>query len=149
MILGLLHNEVFMPNDVINNCKSIICGIKGVELSYHLQQQCSDVNDYKHFLDEDKLMKLLFNFKDNFVEPFEVELSNDNNLTYITKICIRTQYDDDRDVSIVFIPKMKSGSIVAFIKNAWLNYNSDKHCTLDTSKYISKDTWERLLSKGI
>ena len=149
MILGLLHNEVFMPKDVINNCKRIICDIKEVELSYHLQQQCSDIDDYKHFLDIDKLMKLLFDLKDNFIEPFEVELSIDNDLTQITKICVRTHYDDERDVSIVFIPKMENGKVIAFIKTAWLNYNSDKHYTLDTSKYISKDTWERLLSKGI
>ena len=50
----------------------------------------------------------------------------------VYKIVIRTSYDLDRDISIVFASSKKNELIV---KTAWLNDKSDKHFTLDKSKY--------------
>ena len=47
----------------------------------------------------------------------------------VTKIVIRMHYDDVKDIVIVFLPD--SGRV----KTVWANLKSDKHKTLDRSKY--------------
>ena len=55
--------------------------------------------------------------------PFEVETTNG----IVTKCAIRCEYDNETDISIV----IRDG----FVVTAWLNYNDDKHFSLDRSKY--------------
>ena len=50
----------------------------------------------------------------------------------VFKAVVRTSYDLDRDISIVFALSKKNELIV---KTAWLNNKSDRHTTLDKSKY--------------
>ena len=50
----------------------------------------------------------------------------------ITKCVLRTGYDLDRDISIVFATSKDNKNIV---KTAWLNRKDDRHTTLDKSKY--------------
>lgn len=50
----------------------------------------------------------------------------------IIKCAIRTSYDLDRDISIVFAVSKDGKNIV---KTAWLNGKNDRHFTLDKSKY--------------
>lgn len=47
----------------------------------------------------------------------------------VTKIVARMPYDNDKDIVIVFLPD--SGRV----KTVWANLKSDKHKTLDRSKY--------------
>lgn len=50
----------------------------------------------------------------------------------VAKLLIRQQYDKNADISIAFIPEGQHG----FVKTLWLNLNSDKHFTLDKTKYV-------------
>ena len=50
----------------------------------------------------------------------------------IVKCVVRTNYNLDRDISIVFAISKDGKNIV---KTAWLNNKRDKHNTLDKSKY--------------
>jgi acid phosphatase class B len=50
----------------------------------------------------------------------------------ITKCVLRTSYDLDRDISIVFATSKDGKNIV---KTAWLNDKNDRHFSLDKSKY--------------
>ena len=50
----------------------------------------------------------------------------------VSKCALRTSYDLDRDISIVFAISKDDGLIV---KTAWLNNKSDRHFTLDSRKY--------------
>jgi hypothetical protein len=50
----------------------------------------------------------------------------------VFKAVVRTSYDLDRDISVVFALSKKNELIV---RTAWLNNKSDRHTTLDKSKY--------------
>ena len=59
-------------------------------------------------------------------EVVEVHFKNANT---VEKIVIRVPYDRHQDISFVIISDN-------FVKTAWLNKNTDKHFTLDKSKYM-------------
>ena len=50
----------------------------------------------------------------------------------VFKAVVRTSYDIDRDISIVF-NNDKRGKLI--VRTAWLNRKSDRHMTLDKGKY--------------
>ena len=52
----------------------------------------------------------------------------------VYKCALRTSYDLDKDISIVF-NLSKDGKLI--VKTAWLNGKSDKHFTLDKTKYFN------------
>jgi hypothetical protein len=58
---------------------------------------------------------------------FEVETTGN----IVTKLAIRQPYNKEIDISIVLITKQP----ISFVKTIWLNKASDKHYTLDKSKY--------------
>jgi len=62
---------------------------------------------------------------DNF-EPIEVEV---NERGKVVKVLYRGSLDNRRDLCIVIIPSKR------FVKTVWVNLKTDKHKTLDTSKY--------------
>ncbi len=139
-VIGLLHSEVYMPENVVKTNNKIQKVITNVTYSNHFTNQCVNIGDYKHYLDKNKVTNIILGLKNNPIKPFEVEISKINNLKVITKICIRTTYDESRDISIVIIPRLNKDkkSFTAFIKTAWLNSNADIHYTLDKSKYLTK-----------
>jgi hypothetical protein len=68
-----------------------------------------------------------------FLNPSDyqvVEVETDNNKN-VRKIVYRGYLDSKRDIAIVVIPQ---GSAM-FVKTVWVNLNTDKHGTLDHSKY--------------
>jgi acid phosphatase class B len=60
---------------------------------------------------------------------YEVETKGKDD---IVKCVLRTSYDLDRDISIVFATSKDNKYAV---KTAWLNKKNDRHNTLDKSKY--------------
>jgi len=128
-----------MPDEIKNKAKYIQKKITKVVHSKHFEGQCILDEDYKHYLDAEKVDNIILNLKNNPVEPFEVNITKVNNKFDITKLVIRTSYDEDRDISIVFIPRLNHDkTFTAFIKTAWLNSNTDIHSTLDKTKYLTE-----------
>lgn len=139
----LYHVEKYMTEEMIETAKQFQSSIKTVSFSAHFKNQCKDKNDYKHYLDEFKIKKIITNIKNNPITPFEIEMTYDSKgRAYLTKYVVRTSYDDTRDVSIVFgvyfnqVTKELDSTRV-FIRTAWLNNKTDIHTTLDLSKYSS------------
>ena len=124
---ALLHSEVFMPKWVK---ETVLEKEKSIKNSY-LSKHCEDnlfISNFKHNIEREKLLTIVNSLKTNPVLPFEVEITKDGTTYNITKIVVRTSYDDKRDISIVLRENM--------IVTAWLNYKIDEHKTLDESKYI-------------
>ena len=79
----------------------------------------------------DRIIDELMASKRNYF-LYEVETTiNDE----VFKAVVRTSYDLDRDISIVFALSKKNELIV---KTAWLNRKDDRHFTLDKTKYWRK-----------
>lgn len=146
MYKKLLHSEVFIPEDILEESIDLQTKIKNVISSLHLSNQASKKHDYKHFLEKDKVVEIVKNLANNPIKPFEIELSKGYKETgikgfFISKIVIRTSYDEMRDVIIPIALNYVKGKITTsdcLIKTAWLNYKTDQHYTLDESKYLSK-----------
>ena len=79
----------------------------------------------------DRIIDELMENKRNFY-LYEVETTIHDE---VFKAVIRTSYDLDRDISIVFNLSKKNELIV---KTAWLNDKRDTHTTLDKSKYYRR-----------
>ena len=72
--------------------------------------------------------ELITNNRDYYL--YEIETRHKN---YLIKAVLRTSYDDNRDINIVF---GKRDNNKLMVKTAWLNKKTDKHYTLDCSKYF-------------
>lgn len=93
-------------------------------LSNHLWNHIDNPNK-KHEIDLKKLYLIVNEIKRlTKVEPFEVEINDDGE---VIKCVIRTNYDENKNISIVFKQD--------FIVTAWLNDKNDKHYTLRRDKY--------------
>ena len=139
-IIGLVHSEVFMPNNVKATAKRIQKLFTNVIHSRHFNEQCVINEDYKHYLEADKVDNIILNLKNDPIIPFEAEIGRLNGKLVVTKLVIRTAYDADRDISIAIIPKVNSDrrTFAAFVKTAWLNSNTDIQYTLDRTKYLTE-----------
>lgn len=92
-------------------------------LSNHMWEHVADT-DKKHDIDYKKLYLIVKKLQSySNIEPFEVEVEKGN----VTKCVVRTEYDEQRDISIVFR--------FGFIVTAWLNDKNDTHKTLIKNKY--------------
>ena len=58
---------------------------------------------------------------------FEIEVENNK----VIKAAVRTHYDDELDLIIVFMPLTKDN----FVKTVWFNEKADQHSTLKHWKY--------------
>lgn len=76
----------------------------------------------------DRIIDELMENKRNYF-LYEVECTIHNE---VFKAALRTSYDLDRDISIVFA-NGKDGKLI--VKTAWLNDKKDTHVTLNKSKY--------------
>lgn len=76
----------------------------------------------------DRIIDELINHK-RYYFLYEIETKGKDD---IVKCVLRTSYDLDRDISIVFAISKDGKNIV---KTAWLNRKKDWHFTLDKSKY--------------
>jgi len=125
--VALLHSEVFMPKWVKETVMAKERKIRNAYLSKHCEDNLF-ISNFKHDIEREKLLGIVNSLKTNPVMPFEVEITKDGTNYNVTKIVIRTNYNDERDISIVLRGNM--------IVTAWLNYKIDEHKTLDESKYI-------------
>lgn len=96
--------------------------------SYHLIHHDSNAKHDINFKKLDMIInELITNNRDYYL--YEVETRHKN---YLIKAVLRTSYDDNRDINIVF---GKRDNNKLMVKTAWLNKKTDTHTTLDVSKY--------------
>ena len=120
----LYHKEVYWEDWFNNSAKELVNS--NLMLSKHMSDHLDNPN-YKHDIDIKQLYLIVKELQNNlFVTPFEVEVENNK----VTKCVIRTKYNDNKDITIVF----RKGLIVT----CWLNDKNDLHFTLDESKYERK-----------
>ena len=120
--MGLYHKDVYMTKDMINQCPSLYSGKLGLT-NHFLSRNKSFVEKYA--IDRNHFDTVIESIRFEKPEPFEVE--TDDKTGKVVKCCIRYNYDDYRDICIVF----RKGVIIT----AWFNNVNDNHITLDKSKY--------------
>ena len=111
----MYYKEVGFPSSI-----ELPSGKRSVEWSEHAIREAEyDINGKIRYIDNIIL--------DSY-RIFEVETDKDGQ---ITKFAYRTRYNAKCDVIYVFMQKGNN----LFIRTAWLNRRSDKHTTLNLSKY--------------
>ena len=120
--MKLYHKDVFMTEDMVKQSSRHYCG--ELEETQHFFERSKGLLD-KYVVDEDKFNDVLDEIRHDKPKPFEVETTDDGQT--VTKCCIRANYDEYRDICIVF----RENKIITF----WFNGVNDKHLTLDRSKY--------------
>lgn len=119
--MGLYHRNIDYLNEWDSQSLEIVKSAK--RLSSHMWHHL-DHTDKKHNIDLQKLFLIVKNLqKYTNVEPFEVEVEKGD----VVKCVIRTEYDDEYDISIVFRKDV--------IITAYLNKKDDLHSTLKSEKY--------------
>jgi len=112
----LYHFQVGFPKGVENNLKKI-GKISNVEYLFHAKKAA--MNDRYGIIDLPKTLNL------STSKIIEVEVLNNR----VTKIVFRTHYDVKFDLVVVMnLPDLS-------VRTVWLNSKTDKHRTLDRSKY--------------
>ena len=122
----LYHKKVFWHNSFDELAKSLFNKNYSLHLFEHLLYSTD-----KHGMTMRELDRIIDELMENkrcyFL--YEVEtVSKDK----ISKCVLRTGYDVDRDISIVFANN-KDGKLI--VKTAWLNNKLDRHFTLNSRKY--------------
>lgn len=115
----LYHSEVHWPKRIRNK---LPFGVRPLSYSQHSIRE-SKSDKYGGFQLPNSV-----NLNDTYI--FEAEELNKAHP--LTKIAFRLPIDNERSLVVVAIPE-KAG---LFVKTVWINLNSDKHCTLDKSKYV-------------
>ena len=110
--MPLYHKDVYMPTGL-----KLPTGTMLLEYGGHARREAF----------EDRYGKIDLPTAIDFsqFEVIEVETQGKN----VTKVLYRGTLDSRRDLCIVIIPKRR------FVKTVWVNLKSDKHRTLDTTKY--------------
>ena len=150
----LFHKDVFIPEDAKNQVVSLQRKMKSYFLSSHFKNHLDnqDKEDRSHTYFKNFVINILNEQASNnykVYSAFEVEYSKDYHMFkksgwFVTKFCIRVPYKQDEDIAFVFRPMYKNGEITNFmVVTAWINHNKDNHATLDTTKYCSKEMWEK------
>ena len=102
---------------------------KGKMVEYNYNQSGFNLSTTASELDR-IIDELIDNKRCYFLYEVETQAKDE-----IVKCVLRTGYDLDRDISIVFAISKDGKNIV---KTAWLNKKNDKHNTLDKSKYYKR-----------
>ncbi len=124
----LYHKKVFWCADFDLQARALFNKNYSLHLFEHLLYSTD-----KHGMtmrELDRIIDELIEKKRNFY-LYEVATTMQNE---VFKAVVRTSYDLDRDISIVFGVSKKNELIV---KTAWLNRKNDRHNTLDKSKYYT------------
>lgn len=119
--MKLYHKDVFLPNELVCKCPQLYCG--NLEKTNHFFERSRGKFD-KYIFDSDRFDEVIDEIRTEKPKPFEVETDDSGN---VVKCCIRANFDDYRDICIVF----RKNTIITF----WFNGVGDNHYTLDTSKY--------------
>lgn len=133
----LLHEEVYMPTEVIKTALLLQKSIKN-QYSRHLLMDRLANTDYKHNYTDEDLQKAIERLRENPIKPFEVGLNKYGGKLYLDKQCVRLSYDNFVDICIVV-----SGN--GIVITAWLNDKMDTHKTLNKWRYNTKEEYERIL----
>lgn len=122
----LYHRQVFWHKSFDLLAKELFNKNYSLHLFEHLLYSTD-----KHGMTMRELDRIIDELIDNKRHYFlyEVETKGKDN---IVKCVLRTNYNLDKDISIVFAISKKNELIV---KTAWLNNKDDRHTTLDKSKY--------------
>lgn len=107
----LYHTEIGLPN------VSLPEGLIRLEYSRHAMEAATN----------DRYGEIYLSSLLDTKEAKVIEISVENGI--IEKILYRTRYNDSHDLCLVVIPGVNR------VKTVWLNKRSDKHSTLDRSKY--------------
>lgn len=161
MISALLHKDVFMPVEFVQQVYSLEGKMKNYKLSLHLQEhldnQDSEDRSHRYFRNAviNTLNEMISNSR-KVLQPFEVEVSKDFHFFgksgwFVTKYCVRIPFKQDEDLVIVVRPKYNKFEGYDYnnfmIATAWINHKDDSHKTLDESKYYSFDKWQSINRK--
>ena len=122
----LYHKKVYWCADFDSQAKALFNKNYSLHLFEHLLYSTD-----KHGMtmrELDRIIDELMENKRNFY-LYEAQTDIHDN---VYKIALRTSYDIDRDISIVFA-NGKDGKLI--VKTAWLNDKKDRHFTLDKTKY--------------
>lgn len=153
----LFHSDVFMVEDAKNQVVNLQRKMKSYFLSRHFQEHLDNQNqeDRSHTYFKNFVLNILNEQVSDYYRlysAFEVEYSKDYHFFkksgwFVTKFCIRVPYKQDEDIAFVFRPMYKDGEVVDFmVVTAWINHKNDNHKTLDTTKYCSKEEWNKINS---
>lgn len=123
----LYHAEVFFKDWF----EEVAVDLFNTNYSRHLRNHFAhDRNKTRYSMTEDKLTsiieELISGERDYYLYEVEVEEP-----LFMVKAVIRTSYNDTHDVSIVFAFDNNDYNV----RTAWINAKTDKHYTLDKSKY--------------
>ena len=119
--MSLYHKNIYWEDWFDKGARKLIKS--NLTLSQHLIEHLNNTDD-KHKIDVNKLYSIINTLRHtNPLEPFEVEVEDNK----VVKCVIRTKYNDDKDICIVF----RYGIVVT----AYLDDVNDNHATLDYSKY--------------
>lgn len=115
--MSLFHKEVGFPATL-----TLPSGKFPVTFSEHAQQQC--------IMDINGAIRPISNI---ILDPYRIFEVETNDSGTIVKFAYRTRYNQKCDVIYVFVFHGEA----LFTKTVWLNRRSDKHRTLDVSKYAT------------
>lgn len=123
----LYHKKVYWDKQFDIDARKIMEKEK-YTFSNHLLKNLRYSKAKRRQITEERLSQILYNIRDRKQNYYlyEVEVKNGN----VVKACIRTSYDKENDISIVYRDKC--------IVTAWLNEKQDIHRTLDKKKYFKK-----------
>ena len=122
----LYHKQVFWHKSF----DTLATKLFNKNYSLHLFEHLLYSTD-KHSMTMRELDRIIDELIDNKRRYFLYEIET-RGKDDIVKCVVRTNYNLDRDISIVFAISKDGKNIV---KTAWLNNKRDKHNTLDKSKY--------------
>lgn len=135
----LYHKHVYWLKDFDAQAKALFNKNYSLHLFEHLLYSTD-----KHGMTMRELDRIIDELIDNkrcfFLYEVETQAKDD-----IVKCVLRTSYDLDRDISIVFATSKDGKNIV---KTAWLNDKKDTHSTLDRRKYF-KPNFKKGIDKRI
>ena len=114
----LYHRNIFWLNHFDIESKQLLLSVERV--SNHLFEHI----ERRHDISVQSLLNIVQGLYTKAIRPFEVEVDDNNK---VVKIVIRVPYDNDKDISMV----IRDGFIVTY----WFNDKTDRHKTLDKSKY--------------
>ncbi len=114
---GLFHRDVLMPPGLAAQaCKRFV-----LTFSHHAKQACR-TDRYGVIIPPVRITPTV-------EQLIEVEAASG----FVTKAVARLPHDSTRDLIVVYIPEGET----AHVKTLWFNLNSDKHFTLDKSRYVA------------
>ena len=124
----LYHKKVFWCADFNTQARALFNKNYSLHLFEHLLYSTD-----KHGMTMRELDRIIDELMENRRKYFLYEVQTDIH-DNVYKCALRTSYDLDKDISIVF-NLSKDGKLI--VKTAWLNGKSDKHFTLDKTKYFN------------